>query len=119
MKHGLHKLPRNQAAINALASQWISLQDEFQADSVGAESDVLCILGQTGSSPKRQASKTKGYKSWSHGMTNVSILDVNMLKNSSTLATVRYSGKQGGRNLSLISGTSMIDKRGNEYYASK
>ena len=27
-----------------------------------------------------------GYKSWSHDMTNVSIPDVNMLKNSSTLA---------------------------------
>ena len=27
-----------------------------------------------------------GCKSWSHGMTNVSILEVNMLKNSSTLA---------------------------------
>ena len=27
-----------------------------------------------------------GYKSWSHGMTNVSIPEVNMLKNSSTLA---------------------------------
>ena len=27
-----------------------------------------------------------GYKSWSHGMTNVSSLEVTMLKNSSTLA---------------------------------
>ena len=27
-----------------------------------------------------------GYKSWSHGMTNVSIPELNMLKNSSTLA---------------------------------
>ena len=88
MKHGLHKLPRNQAAINALASQWISLQDEFQADSVGAESDVLCILGQTGSSPKRQ-----GYKSWSHGMTNVSILEVNMLKHLPLFVTQENSAE--------------------------
>ena len=29
---------------------------------------------------------TQGYKTWSHSMTNVSILEVNMLKNSSTLA---------------------------------
>ena len=29
---------------------------------------------------------TQVYKSWSHGMTNVSNLEVNMLKNSSTLA---------------------------------
>ena len=28
-----------------------------------------------------------GYKSWSHGMTNISIPEVNMLKNISTLAT--------------------------------
>ena len=28
----------------------------------------------------------KGYKSWSHGMTNVSIQEVNMLTNISTLA---------------------------------
>ena len=27
-----------------------------------------------------------GYKSWSHGITNVSIPEVNMLKNSATLA---------------------------------
>ena len=27
-----------------------------------------------------------GYKSWSHGMTNVSISEVNMLKTTSTLA---------------------------------
>ena len=30
----------------------------------------------------------KGYKSSSHGMTNVSIPEVNMLKNSSTLVSV-------------------------------
>ena len=29
---------------------------------------------------------TQGYKYWSHGMTNVSIPEVNMLENSSTLA---------------------------------
>ena len=33
-----------------------------------------------------QSQEAKGYKSWSHGMTNVSILEVNMLENSSTLA---------------------------------
>ena len=27
-----------------------------------------------------------GHKTWSHGMTNISILEVNMLKNFSTLA---------------------------------
>ena len=34
------KQPRNQAAVNALASQWISLQEKVQADFVGAESRV-------------------------------------------------------------------------------
>ena len=47
MKRGLHTLPPiNQAAVNALASQWISLFDEIQADFVGAESDVHGVLGQ-------------------------------------------------------------------------
>ena len=33
-----------------------------------------------------QTSMTQGYKSWSHGMENVSIPEVNTLKNSSILA---------------------------------
>ena len=45
MKRGLHTLPRNQAPVHALASQWISLQDEIQADYVCAESDVYGVLG--------------------------------------------------------------------------
>ena len=44
------------------------------------------ILGQTGSNPRWQTSTTQGYKSLSHGMTNISVPEVNMLKNSSTLA---------------------------------
>ena len=39
-----------------------------------------------GYNPRRQTSTTQGYKTWSHDMTNVSILEVNLLKNSSTLA---------------------------------
>ena len=41
---------------------------------------------------------TQGYKSWYHSMTNVSIPEVNMLKNSSTLAVsvaINYSIKLG------------------------
>ena len=34
----------------------------------------------SGSNPRRQISTTQGYKIWSHGMTNVSILEMNMLK---------------------------------------
>ena len=30
MKRGLHTLPQNHATVNALTSQWISLQDEIQ-----------------------------------------------------------------------------------------
>ena len=33
-----------------------------------------------------KSSTTQGYKSWSHDMTNVSIPEVHMLTNSSTLA---------------------------------
>ena len=39
-----------------------------------------------------------GYRSWSHGMTNISIPEVNMLKNSSTIAvsvTINLSIKFG------------------------
>ena len=71
---------------NVLTSQWISLQDKIQADHVGMENDVHGVLGQTGSNPRRQTSMTQGQKSWSHDMINVSISEVNMLKNSSTLA---------------------------------
>ena len=80
----MHTQPKNQAA---LASQWNSLQGEIQADFVGTESaDVHGILGQIDSYPRQQISMTQRYKSWSHGMTDVSITEVNMLKNSSTLA---------------------------------
>ena len=36
--------------------------------------------------PRRQTSMTEDTKSWTHGMTNVSIPEVNILENSSTLA---------------------------------
>ena len=49
---------RIQVAVNAVASQWISLQDEVQADYVGAESDVHGVLGQIGSNSRRQVSMT-------------------------------------------------------------
>ena len=43
-------------------------------------------MSHSGSNPRRQTSTTQGYKSWSHGVTNSSIQEVNMLKNISTLA---------------------------------
>lgn len=43
-------------------------------------------LSHSGSNPRRQTSTTQVFKSWSHGMTNVSIQVANMLKNSWTLA---------------------------------
>ena len=43
-------------------------------------------VAYSGSNPRQQTSTTQGYKCWSHGMTNVSILEVNRLKNSSKLA---------------------------------
>ena len=39
----------------------------------------------SGSKARRQTSMTQGYKSWSHGMTNVSIPEVNVLKNAQHL----------------------------------
>ena len=36
--------------------------------------------------PRWQNSTTQGYETWSNGMTNVSILEVNVLNSSSTLA---------------------------------
>ena len=43
-------------------------------------------MSHSGSNPRRQTFTTQGYKRWFHGMTNVSIPEVNMLKSSSTLA---------------------------------
>ena len=45
---GCTHYPRNQAAINAFALQWISLQEKIQADLVGTKSDVHVVLRQTG-----------------------------------------------------------------------
>ena len=83
---GFTHYARNQAAVNALGLKWISLQDEIPEDFVAAESDVHGVLGQSGSNPRRQTSTTQGYKSLSHGMANVTIPELNMLKNSSILA---------------------------------
>ena len=55
-------------------------------------------MSHSGSNPRRQAPTTQGYKSWSHGMKNVSIQEMNMLKNSSTLAVsvpINHSIKLG------------------------
>ena len=54
-------------------------RQHFQNDRVSE------IVSQSSYNPRRQTSTTQGYKSWPHGMTNVSILEVNLLKNSSTL----------------------------------
>ena len=43
-------------------------------------------MSHSGTNPRWQTSTTQGYKSWSHGTTNVAIPEVNILKNSSTLA---------------------------------
>ena len=54
--------------------------------SVFRVTERLRWVSHTGSNPSRQTSKTLGYKSWSHVMTNVSNLEANLLKNISTLA---------------------------------
>ena len=51
---GCSHYPRNQATVNALASQWISLQYEIQADFAGEESAVHGVLGQTRHSPDQR-----------------------------------------------------------------
>ena len=66
-------------------------------------------MSHSGSNPRRQTYTIQGNKSWSHGMTNVSIPEVDMLKNSSTLAvsvTINLSIK-----LSFIS----VDEPGKFY----
>ena len=46
----------------------------------------MSVTHSSGCSPRQQTSTTLRNKSCSHGMTNFSIPEVNMLKNSSTLA---------------------------------
>ena len=41
-------------------------------------------VSHSGSNPRRQTTWTQGYKNWFHGMTNISIPEVNMFKHSST-----------------------------------
>ena len=50
---GCTHYPRNQAAVSALATLWISLQDQIEADFVYTESDVYGVLGQTGHYPRQ------------------------------------------------------------------
>ena len=60
-----------------------------------------------------QNSTTQGHKSWSHGMTNVSIPQVNMLKNSSIFVvsvTVNLSVKLGLVSLNGLRETYFLDK---------
>ena len=59
---------------------------KFPVRSASAFSEWQRWVSHSGSNPRRQISMTQGYESWFHGMINVSILEVNMLKNSSTLA---------------------------------
>ena len=44
-------------------------------------------MSHSGSNPRRQTCTTQEYKSWSHGMTNASFSEMNMLRNSSKFAT--------------------------------
>ena len=60
---GCTHYPGNQAVVNVLASQWISLQDEIQADYVSVENEAHGVLSQTGFNPRQQTSTTQGYKS--------------------------------------------------------
>ena len=48
-----HITPKTKQHSMHLASEWITLQDEIQADFVGADSDVQGVLGQTRHSPRR------------------------------------------------------------------
>ena len=53
-----------------------------------------------------------GYKSWSHGMTNVSVPEVNMLKNSTTLVVcvpINLSIKLGFISVNDLRGTYFVD----------
>ena len=69
-------------------------------------------MSHSGSNPRLQKSTTQGYKSWSHGTTNVSIPEVNMLKNSSTLAvsiTINISTKLGFVFVNCLRETYFVD----------
>ena len=46
------------------------------------------VLGQTGSNSSRKISTTQRYKNWFHSMTNVSIPEVNLLKNNTLALSV-------------------------------
>ena len=59
-------------------------------------------MSHSGSNPRRHNSTKQGYKSCSHGMTNVSISEENMLKSTSTLVVsvpINLSIKYGFENL--------------------
>ena len=53
-------------------------------------------VSHSGSNPRQQTYTTQGHKRWSHGMTNISIPDMNMLQNSSILTVILYLGDSAG-----------------------
>ena len=66
---GLSSLIHQEIPVRSAFSEWQRGEDECHS----------------GSKPICQTSTIHGYKSWSHGMTNISIPEVNILKNSSIL----------------------------------
>ena len=65
---------------------FVHLKKSLSGQRQSFQNDRWRLASHSGSNPRRQTSTTKGIQKLPHGMTNVSIPKVNMLKINSTLA---------------------------------
>ena len=118
MKRGLHTLSQKPSS-----SQCIGITVDLRAkwnskDYVSVESDVHGVLRQSGSNPRRQTSMTQDIKVGPTVWQNVSVPEVNMFKNSSTLAVsvpINLSTKLGFVSINGPRVTYFVDRLCNYY----
>ena len=64
---------------------FLHLKKFLSGQSQHFQNDRQRWVSHSGYNPRQQTSTTQEYKSWSHGLKNVSVPEVNMLKNNSIL----------------------------------
>ena len=79
------KAKRVESALTIVLHLFLHLGRFLSGQSQRFQNDREVEMSVTQCNPRRQTSTTQWYKSWSHVMTNFSIPEVNILKNSSTL----------------------------------
>ena len=75
----IHPIARTLGPVNSIFS-YTSRNSCLVSINVFSMTERRRLVSHCGSNPRRQTSTAQRYKSWSHGMTNVLIPEVNVLK---------------------------------------